>query len=90
MKTILSILGIIISFLLLKYRETIGDVIGESHWMQRIGGVYLFVVYVAIFIFFWSIAELTGTTSLLFAPLTWLFPSMRGGESGVSESDIPF
>ena len=78
MKYVLSLLGIAASFYLIKYREKVGDIFGEAEWMQRIGGVHLIVVYVAIFIFFWSLATLTGTTSIFFGPLLWLFPGMRG------------
>lgn len=77
MGTFLSILGIVLSFVLIKYRERAGDLIGEADWMQKVGGVYFVVVYIAIFIFIWSVAELTGTTGVLFAPLRYLIPGLR-------------
>ena len=78
MRILLCLIGIVGSFFMLRYRETIGDMMGEGDWMRKVGGVYNFVIIVAVFIFFWSLAELTGTTSFLFAPITWLFPGMRG------------
>lgn len=69
MGTFLSIVGLITSLLMIKYREKVGDNIGEAEWMQKVGGVYNFVIILAIFIFFWSIAYLTGTTDIFFAPL---------------------
>ena len=60
--TFFALFGIIASFLLLKFRQQVGDVIGEADWMNKIGGVYNFIIILAIFIFFWSIAELTGTS----------------------------
>ncbi len=76
--TILSLLGIACSILLIIKREMVGDMIGEADWMRKIGGVHYFIVFFAIFVFFWSLASLTGTLDVLFAPLKNLFPSMRG------------
>lgn len=73
----LSIIGIVASFLLLKYRERIGEIIGEAEWMRRFGGVYNIIVIAAIFIFFWSIAALTGTTNFFLKPITFLIPGSR-------------
>ena len=74
---ILPIIGIVGSFFLLKYREAIGNIMGEAEWMRKVGGVYNVVIIVAIFIFFWSLAELTGTTQILFSPLLWLIPGLH-------------
>ena len=74
---ILILIGIVGSFFLIKFRETIGDLIGEAEWMKRVGGVYNLVIIVAVLIFFWSIAELTGTTSILFGPLRYLHPAFQ-------------
>ena len=79
MSTILSLLGIVGSVLMLKYREYIGNLMGEAEWMMRVGGVYNVVVIMAIFIFFWSLASLTGTTDILFRPLLWLIPGVNKG-----------
>lgn len=69
--------GLIGPFVLITYRERIGDMIGEADWMRKVGGVYYVVVYVAVIIFFWTLAELTGTTSVLFAPLRSLSPAFQ-------------
>lgn len=78
MHYVLSLLGIIASFFMLKYRERIGEVIGEASWMDKIGGVYNFIVLLALFVFFWSLASLTGTTGFFFSPLRLLLP---GGQN---------
>ncbi|MEK7217989.1 MAG: hypothetical protein AAB728_00840 [Patescibacteria group bacterium] len=80
MGIIFPIIGIVASFFLLKYRERVGDMVGEGEWMKKIGGVYMVVIVVAVFLFFWSVAELTGTTDILFRPLTLLIPGYRQPE----------
>lgn len=77
MTTILSIIGLVGSFFLLRYRQQAGDMIGEADWMHKIGGVYNCIIIVAIVIFFWSIAELTGTTDVFFRPFLLLMPGLR-------------
>ncbi len=80
MNIVLSLIGIIGSLFLLKYRERVGEMIGEADWMTKIGGVYNFVVIIAVLIFFWSIASLTGTTDILFKPLLYIIPGIQPGE----------
>lgn len=70
---LLSIGAMVGSFYLMYYREKIGDMIGEADWMRAIGGVYNVIVIVAVLIFFWGLAELTGTTGVLFKPVLFLF-----------------
>lgn len=77
MSFFLPIIGIVTSFLLVKYRERMGDIVGEAEWMQKVGGVYNVIVITAIFLFFWSLAALTGTTSIFLKPLTFLIPGSR-------------
>lgn len=74
MHYILPLIGIVGSIFMLKYRERIGDFLGEADWMKYTGGVYNFVIILALFIFFWSIASVTGTTEILFRPFLYLFP----------------
>ncbi len=69
MGTFFSIVGLIASVLMIKYREKVGDNIGEADWMQKVGGVCNFIIIVSVFIFFWSIAYLTGTTDIFFSPV---------------------
>lgn len=81
MQYFLGTIGIVASFFLIKYRERAGDMIGEAEWMRKIGGVYMVVTLFAVFLFFWSIAEMTNSTSLLFAPLKLLFPGNQGNQN---------
>ena len=74
---LLILTGIVGSFFLVVYRERIGDIIGEADWMKKIGGVYNFILLLAFFLFFWCLAELTGTTMLLFSPIKMLFPNLN-------------
>ena len=74
MGTFLSICGIILAFFMLKYRERLGDMIGDAEWMSKLGGVYNFIIILSLIIFFWSLAELTGTTYIFFAPIKMFFP----------------
>jgi hypothetical protein len=71
-----SIFGIIASVFMLKFRERIGESMGEAEWMQYVGGVYTVVVVAALFIFFWCVATLTGTERLFFYPIIFLIPKM--------------
>ncbi|OGJ55407.1 hypothetical protein A2706_01625 [Candidatus Peribacteria bacterium RIFCSPHIGHO2_01_FULL_51_35] len=77
MSTFLSIIGIVLAFFMLKYRERLGDMIGEGEWMQKVGGIYSMIIIVAVVIFFVSIATLTGTSDILLAPLRFLVPGAR-------------
>ncbi len=70
-KNILAIVGFILSFYLIKHRESIGNSFGEYDWMKYFGGIYGIVVIMGIFIFFWSLATITGTED------TFLYPFMR-------------
>lgn len=76
MRYLVSIFGIICSLYLLKYREKVGDLIGEAAWMNKIGGVYNVVIILALFLFFWSIAILTGTQDVFLRPLLLLLPGV--------------
>lgn len=69
-----GILGIAAGFFLIKYREAVGDMVGDPPWASKIGGIYNVIILLGIFIFFWSIATITGTTQILFSPLTGMFP----------------
>lgn len=75
--TILILVGLITPFFLVKFREQIGDTIGEADWMRWFGGVYTFIVVFAFVLFFWALAEATGTTNILFKPIVELFPDQQ-------------
>lgn len=74
---ILIAIGLIGPVFLIIYREALGDIIGEADWMRKVGGVYNVIVFAAILIFFWALADVTGTTSLLFSPLRQLSPAFQ-------------
>jgi len=76
MRIILSLVGIVGSFFMLKYREQVGDMFGEAEWMRKVGGVYNVVIFASAFVFIWSIAELTGTTSFFFGWFLNLLPGL--------------
>lgn len=69
----IDIIGIVGAFFILKYRERAAEILGEPEWMKAIGGVYNVVIYIAIFVFFWSIADMTNTLQYIFWPLRYLF-----------------
>ncbi len=64
--------GLIGPFFMIIYRESIGDLMGEPSWTKIFGGIYAVVVFLAIFIFFWTIAEMTNSTDVLFHGLLYL------------------
>jgi hypothetical protein len=78
----LSLLGIVASFVLIWKRQLAGDMLGEAQWMKKIGGVYNVIIIVAILIFFWSVAELTGTAGFLFSPVRYLLPGLSQPQTG--------
>lgn len=71
---LLPIIGMVFSFYLVYKRQMFGDMIGEADWMLKVGGVYNLMVIVGVLLFIWCIAELTGTTGVLFLPILWLLP----------------
>jgi hypothetical protein len=75
-RIIFGLLGMAFAYVLIRYREQIGDMIGDADWMQKVGGVYNFVIIASVFVFFWSVAYLTGTEQIFFAPFKWLIPGL--------------
>lgn len=69
MQIILGIIGIVASVLIVVYREGIGDSLGEPEWAAKAGGIYNVVIILAVIIFFWSLAYMTGTLGFLFSPI---------------------
>jgi hypothetical protein len=70
----LGLLGIGFSFALIKYREQVGDMLGDPEWASKVGGIYNIVILLGAIGFFWSIAHMTGTEDVLFAPLVYFLP----------------
>jgi hypothetical protein len=77
MTFLIPVLGIIFAFILIKYREQIGDVFGDPDWMRPLGGVYFVIVYIAIFIIFWSIAYAHGHDGHPLQAVPHAFPHAR-------------
>lgn len=73
-RIIITLIGIALSYLMVRHRQWVGDLFGEAEWMSAIGGVYNMVIILAAFLFFWSLAYLTGTTTLFLTPILWLIP----------------
>ena len=69
--------GLIGPFVMIKYREAAGDFLGEAAWMRKVGGVHNVIIIVALLVFFWTLAEVTGTTGVLFGPLRYLNPGFQ-------------
>lgn len=68
MGTFLAFAGLGLSFAMIKYREYIGDAIGQADWMLKVGGVYNVIVFCGILMFFWCLAFLTGTQEIFLGP----------------------
>lgn len=77
MRFFLSIIGIALGLVLLKFRQQVGDFMGEGEWMKYFGGVYNFVILLGIFLIIWSIASIFGVTDLFFRPILILLPFGR-------------
>ncbi len=77
MTYILYAIGLIGPFFLIKYRERVGDMIGEAEWMKKVGGVYSFLIILAFFVFFWTLAEITGTIDIIFGPIINIIPGLH-------------
>ena len=75
MEIFMSIIGILFAYVLIRYREPIGEMIGDPEWAHSIGGIYNLLILLGIFIFFWSLATLTGTSDIFFSPILNLFKS---------------
>lgn len=74
MRYVFAIVGMIASYFIIKYRESLGNSIGEYEWMSKLGGIYNIVTIAGILIFFWSLAALTGTQDIFLAPILWIMP----------------
>ena len=68
-----GILAIIAAFCLIKYRESIvRNVTGKIGWAEKylgMGGSYRLMVILAVVLFIWGLASITGMTHILLGPL---------------------
>ena len=85
MNFILGFIGIVLSLVMMRKREMIGDMIGDADWMHKVGGNYMIVIYAAIFIFFYSMVLMTGMTSSVWEPILRLLMPWT-----VDKNAIPF
>ena len=69
-----GVLGMLFGITLIKYREAVGDLLGNADWIKYVGGPYIFSILLGILIFFYSFAWMTGTLDFFLAPLFWLIP----------------
>lgn len=83
-----GILAIIGSFLLIKYRERVVATTGKFAWCEKYlgyGGTYRFMVILAVVLFLWGVASITGTTDVLLGPLRGVFMPAGTPQSDVSD-----
>ncbi len=85
MRIILSLIGIVGSFFMLKYRERVGDMFGEADWMRKVGGIYNIIIVVSLFFFFWGLAGLTNTQGFFFGPLRNIIPGLPQAQGPTPE-----
>ena len=74
MMKLLGLFGIIASFFMVKYRERIGEMLGDPEWAGSVGGIYNVIVIMAIILMFWGITALTGTGDVLLNPIMNVMP----------------
>ncbi|MFA7681807.1 MAG: hypothetical protein WCX61_02135 [Candidatus Peribacteraceae bacterium] len=80
MNIFLGLLGILLSWIIIRYREAIGNTLGEAAWMRSIGGIYYVIIFTAIFIFLWSLLMMFGLTNQVVEPIVRIFmPVEQGG-----------
>ena len=84
----LGLIGIGFSFVLIKYREQVGDMLGDPDWASKVGGIYNIVILCGIIGFFWSIAYMTGTEQVLFAPLVYFLPKGAPPPMGIPGTEF--
>lgn len=71
MRFLMGIIGIGFGFILIYYREAIGNSFGQPEWASKVGGIYNVMIILGIFFFFASLVYMTGTFEVL-------FPASRG------------
>ena len=83
-----GLLAIIFSLVMIKKREIFVDMMGSGGgWMDKVGGPYMVVIYIAIIIFLWGCVMLFGLTDSALEPiLRLLMPWIFTGNSPTSTS----
>jgi len=90
MNIFMGLLGVVGAFFLVKYRERIGDMVGDPPWAQKVGGIYNVLIIAGILIFFWSIATMTGTSDIFLRPLLMVIPGYHAPDSTGDGGAVPF
>jgi len=75
----MGLLGIALSYFIIRKRRMLGDMLIETSWTQKLGGIHMMVVYTAIFIFFWSILTMFNLTGVIVEPLVAPFSKFGVG-----------
>lgn len=69
MKFLLVLIGLGSSYVLIRYREMVGDMMG---------GRYTLTAAIGVLIFFWTIAYAVNATDVFLSPLLWILPRAGG------------
>ncbi len=85
-RIILGFIGVVLSGLMIKYREGVGNCFGDPEWAGKVGGIYNVIIILGVFGVFWSLAYMTDTQEILFGPILSFFPGMNKAAGG----DVPF
>ncbi len=67
-----GILCLLAAYGLIRYRLKVVEVFGKVEWAEYYlgrGGTYNLVVIIAVLLFIWGLASITGTLPLLLSPL---------------------
>ena len=66
MNIVYGLLGLGFAYLLVRYREFIGDILGNMEWAKWVGGIYNVIVMVAIILAIFSLLFIFGLEEQLF------------------------
>ena len=76
MKMFLGLIGILLSYVIIRYRKQVVDFTGKFAWAERylgMGGTYNALVLLAIGLFLFSILYMTGNMDFVFGGLGRFF-----------------
>ena len=78
MKIFLGLMGILLSYVMVRYREQVVNWVGKIGWAERylgMGGTYNAMILFAIGLFLFSILYMTGNIDFIFGGLGKFFSS---------------
>ena len=76
MSIFLGFIAIGFGAVLIYFREACADMVGEPAWAGKVGGMQIVLVIVGILMCFWGLATMTGTSDILFSPMTRFLPGL--------------